>query len=152
MIKDKKAAVFYFLMSLILLDFGNQLRIISYHFIPYNNPVFSIEYVRNTGSAFGLFQNQALILAIFGIIVLIFLIYYVITSLTFKDKLLLLSSALFSAGALGNAVERLKFGFVADYIKLNFIDFPVFNAFDVMICLSCFLYVIFIIFFQKDKK
>ena len=53
---------------------------------------------------------------------------------------LLLSLTIFSAGALGNAIERLNYGYVIDYVKLNFIDFPVFNAFDIMICIGIGLY------------
>ncbi len=145
--KDKKALIFYFLMGLILLDFGNQLKKISYN--PYfqlkTNPVFSIVHVNNSGGAFSLFQNGAQILAILGIIVILFLIYYVYKNISFKDKFSLLSITLFSAGVLGNLIERIKFGYVVDYIKLNFINFPVFNSFDIMICVGIILYVIFVL-------
>ena len=151
MLKDKKAFIFYFLMSLILTDFGNQIRKISYLY-NFDNPLFSIVHVNNTGGAFRLFQNHSTILAVFGIIILIFLIYYTIRHVKFSDKLVLLSLTLFSSGVLGNVIERLKYGYVIDYIKLNFIDFPIFNMFDIMICTGCFLYIIFILFFQKEKN
>ena len=145
--KDKKALLFYFFMGLILLDFGNQLKKISYN--PYfefnSNPVFSIVHVNNTGSAFSLFQNGALILAVLGIIVILFLIYYVYKNISFNDTI-----TLFSAGVLGNLIERIKYGYVIDYIKLNFINFPVFNSFDIMICVGIFLYIVFVLFdFKK---
>ena len=151
MLKDKKAFIFYFLMSLILTDFGNQIRKISYLY-NFDNPLFSIVHVNNTGGAFSLFQNHSTTLAVFGIIILIFLIYYTIRHVKFSDKIVLLSLTLFSSGVLGNVIERLKYGYVIDYIKLNFIDFPIFNMFDIMICTRCFLYIIFILFFQKEKN
>lgn len=153
--KDKKACIFYFLMTIILLDFGNQLRNISYYssINSISNPIFSITHVNNTGSAFSLFQNQSLILAIFGISIILFIAYQIFKNITFKDKTQLLSMTLFSAGTLGNVIERLQYKHVVDYIKLNFIDFPIFNAFDIMICTGIFLYCIYLFLdFKKAKN
>lgn len=152
--KDKKAFIFYFLMSIIFLDFGNQLKIISNN--PYlkniiDNSLFSIVHLNNSGGAFSIFQNNAKILAVFGIIVILYLTYYVIRHVTFNDKIILLSLTLFAAGTLGNLIERIRFGYVIDYIKLNFIDFPVFNAFDIMICTGISLYVLFVLFKKEFK-
>ena len=151
--KDKKAVIFYFFMALILIDFGNQLRKIFQNPLSgqkIDNPVFSIVNVNNTGSAFSLFQNSAEILAIFGILAVIFIAIYVIKSVGFEEKNKLLSLTLFSAGALGNAIERMRFGSVADYFKLNFVDFPIFNALDIMICTGIFLYCICILLEIKN--
>ncbi|MBR5305160.1 MAG: signal peptidase II [Candidatus Gastranaerophilales bacterium] len=153
--KDKRACIFYFLMTIILLDFGNQIRKLSYS--PYltnaDNPFFSINHINNSGSAFSLFQNQSAILAIFGILAVLFIAYQVIKKITFNDKLQLLSMTIFSAGALGNVIERIQFKYVIDYIKLNFINFPIFNAFDIMICVGIFLYCIYLFLdFKKAKN
>ncbi len=148
-----KALIFYFLMCLILLDFGNQIRKLSFHtsLDNYSNPVFSIIHTTNTGSAFGLFTDNSIPLAIFGVLALIFLSYYIYKNVTFENKLELFAITLFSAGALGNVVERIKFGHVFDYINLNFINFPIFNSFDIMICLGVFLYFIFtLVDLRKD--
>lgn len=152
--KDKKAVIFYFLMSIIFLDFGNQLRIISQssYAKSLSNPLFSIVNINNTGSAFSLFQHHAKLLALFGIIALVFVGCYVFKNIKFSDKIPLLALTLFSAGTLGNIIERLKYGFVVDYIKLNFIDFPVFNCFDIMICTSIFLYFLFVLADFKNSK
>ncbi len=154
-IKDKKAFIFYFLMSIIFLDFGNQIRKISY-FPPFkdiNNPVFQIMHLNNTGSAFNLFQNHATFLSIFGIIAVFIAFIYVSVNLSFKnDKLPLFSITVFSGGTLGNLIERLQFGYVIDYIKLNFINFPVFNAFDIMICTGIFLYIVYALFLDNSDK
>ena len=152
--KDKRALVFYFLMTLIFLDFGNHLKRISYNsfFENFNNPIFSIIHLNNSGSAFSLFQNQAKILAIFGIVAILIILFHVFKNITFNDKHALLSLTLFSAGTIGNALERLQLGYVVDYIKLNFIDFPVFNSYDIMICLGIVLYIIFVLFENKKAE
>ncbi|MBQ9150061.1 signal peptidase II [bacterium] len=152
--KDKKACIFYFLMTIILLDFGNQLRNISYYssINSVHNSFLSITHLNNTGSAFSMFQNQAQILAYFGIFVVLFVAFQVFKNVTFNDKNQLLALTLFSAGTLGNVIERFKFGYVVDYIKLNFVDFPVFNAFDVMICTGIFVYCLYILLENKKVK
>ena len=150
-----KSFIFYFLMSLILLDFGNQLRKLSFNsfFDNYSNPIFSITHTTNTGSAFGMFANKSFPLAVFGLFALIILTYYVYKNITFNDKLELLAITLFSSGTLGNLIERLQYGYVIDYIKLNFIEFPVFNSFDIMICLGVALYFIFVLLdLRKDYE
>ena len=152
--QTQKAFIFYFLMNLILLDFGNQIRKLSFnsYFDNYSNPIFSITHTTNTGSAFGLFSDNSIPLALFGILVISFLIYYIYKNVTFNDKLELTAITLFSSGALGNLIERIKFGYVIDYINLNFIDFPIFNAFDIMICFGVFLYFIFVIIDLKAEN
>ena len=152
--KDKRACIFYFLMTVILLDFGNQIRKISHmsYLEKIDNPIFSIVHVNNTGSAFSLFQDHAKILAYLGIGVILFIAFQVFKNVSFKDKNNLLALTLFSAGTLGNIIERLQFGHVVDYIKLNFINFPVFNAFDIMICIGIFLYCLSIIIDIKKGK
>ena len=152
--KDKRACIFYFLMTVILLDFGNQIRKISHmsYLEKIDNPIFSIVHVNNTGSAFSLFQDHAKILAYLGIGVILFVAFQVFKNVSFKDKNNLLALTLFSAGTLGNIIERLQYGHVVDYIKLNFINFPVFNAFDIMICVGIFLYCLSIIIDIKKGK
>lgn len=152
--KDQRAFIFYFLMSIIFWDFGNQLRKISYdsYFDNFKNPLFSVIHVNNTGSAFGMFQNSTLMLIVVSVIAVALIIIYVYKNVSFKDKIELFSLTVFMGGTLGNLFERINNGHVVDYIKLNFIDFPVFNAFDIMICLGVFLYVVFVLFDFKSLK
>lgn len=154
MLKDKKAFIFFFLMTIIFLDFARQLGKIclTFGFGRFNNPVFQIVNVHNSGGAFGIFENGALILAIFGIAAISYITGYIYKNVRFSEKMILLSSTLFCAGTLGNAIERLKFGHVVDYIKLNFMDFPVFNSYDIMICLGVMIYSIYIILGCKKGK
>ena len=106
--KDKRACIFYLLMTVILLDFGNQIRKISHmsYLEKIDNPIFSIVHVNNTGSAFSLFQDHAKILAYLGIGVILFVAFQVFKNVSFKDKNNILALTLFSAGTLGNIIER----------------------------------------------
>ncbi len=151
---DKKAFVFYFLMSIIFVDFSNQVAKLSYnpYFLNTKNPIFSIVHLNNTGSAFSLFQNQSSFLIIFALCAIIFLSVYVIKKVKFKDKIELLALTMFNAGAIGNLAQRIEYGYVIDYIKLNFINFPVFNFSDILICGGVFLYILFVLFENPKKK
>ena len=44
--------------------------------------------------------------------------------------------ALLCSGIMANCHERIVFGFVRDYIQLNFINFPVFNVADIFITIG----------------
>ena len=85
--KDKKAFIFYFLMSIVFWDFGNQLRKISYnsYFDNFDNPIFSVVHINNTGSAFGMFQNHIDLLVVLGIIAVSIISLYVYIFHIFKS-------------------------------------------------------------------
>ncbi|UCG54081.1 MAG: signal peptidase II [Dehalococcoidia bacterium] len=93
---------------------------------------FRLTHVRNTGSSFGLFQNQNLILSIFAIVgacIILFLVFFMHRRFqilnTFLSKL---SLGLIFAGAVGNLINRLNFGYVVDFIDFNY--WPAFNVAD----------------------
>ncbi len=150
--KHYKSFLFYVFLNLILLDFGNQLRNLSFKLIGYKNPIFSIYHMKNTGSAFSTFENYTFALALLGLVAVIFIGYYIYKNISFQKKLPLIILTLFSAGTLGNMIERLTKGYVVDYIRLNFINFAIFNAFDVMICTSIFIYIVYLLKTTGDNN
>lgn len=86
-----------------------------------------LTYVTNSGSAFGLFPNQTLFLIIgsfLGIGVL--LVFYRINHV--KSLLLNLSVGLQMGGAAGNLIDRIRLGYVVDFIDVGL--WPVFNIAD----------------------
>ena len=108
-------------------------------------------YVQNTGAAFGMFSGKMNILAIISFAFCIGVIIYWIIKKP-KDKLLCISLSMIFAGALGNGIDRLSLGFVVDFIKTTFIDFPVFNIADIGITIGVTLLAIYLIFFDKEEK
>lgn len=101
----------------------------------------SLTYVGNTGSAFGLLANQTFLLTIVGIasllLVLLFLRY-----LSRATTLSMVSIGLIWGGAIGNLVDRLRFGYVTDFIYFrlwgNF-HWPAFNVADAAITVGVFV-------------
>jgi len=101
----------------------------------------NIVHVQNTGSAFGLFTNQAFLLslvAIAGLVVLLLFFRY-LKDLGFLGGLAL---SLIFAGALGNLIDRLRFGYVTDFIYFRLWDnvfWPAFNVADSAITVGAIL-------------
>lgn len=91
---------------------------------------FWLNYVENTGAAFGMFQNGNALL----IIVMLLVIGYVIYS--WKDlakygRPATWAAVLILTGALGNLYDRVTLGFVVDFIDWRV--WPVFNVADACI-------------------
>ncbi len=101
--------------------------------------IVSLSRVYNTGAAFGILQDKPLFLGIFSLIVLIALIIYVFKNHRNLTGLQSLGIGLILGGTAGNLYDRLVFGYVIDFIKLNFINFPVFNAADLFINIGVIL-------------
>lgn len=152
--KNKKVVILYMLLSVIIWQLCVSLTEILKNFNNTGNEFFSFQSVKNNGAAFGFFNDNPYILGMLGVFVIGAILFYVIKYVGENDKLKILFISTFSAGILGNTTERLTNGYVFDFIKLNFFDFPVFNLYDVLITGSVFFYIVFYIRkeFIKRKK
>lgn len=141
--KDKKAFIFFLLTSLVLWQFGISVRDIcikpDMQISTLNNPAFSFVYLKNTGGAFSIFNDYTNLLSLCGIIALVCILVYAYKKLEFNQKFKILTLVCLTSGVLGNLAERLTNGHVIDFIKLNFINFAVFNFFDILITISIVL-------------
>ena len=93
---------------------------------------FRITHLHNTGAAFGLFQGQLFILtviALIGVIVLLiygFVVYHRFP--WFENLLNRFALGLVLGGAAGNLIDRIRLGYVTDFIDFGF--WPAFNIAD----------------------
>jgi signal peptidase II len=83
--------------------------------------------VANDGVAFGLFQGRGDLFVVVALVVVAGLLVYQ-HRLPAQDRLVRLALALQVGGALGNLVDRLRFGHVVDFLHFHF--WPVFNVAD----------------------
>ncbi len=95
-----------------------------------------LTYTRNSGIAFGLFAGQSFPFYIFSIVASVAVVWLWAR----HERLPMvrqLSLALILGGAIGNLIDRVRFGEVTDFILLSWRghDFPVFNVADV--CVTC---------------
>lgn len=108
-------------------------------------------YVRNTGAAFSIFSNGTAVLSAVSIIFCIAVIAWWIMKKP-NDTLYRLSLVLMFAGALGNAVDRIMYGYVVDFIAVKWFDFPVFNIADMAIVAGAVLLMVYTLFFDRSAK
>ncbi len=108
-------------------------------------------YVENKGAAFGILENKRTFFIIITIFIIIFLSFYLLKYHNNISMLTKLSFAMLIGGATGNLIDRVRFGYVVDFISFRFknsYSFPVFNIADSFIVISTFL-IVFIILFDK---
>jgi signal peptidase II len=117
--------------------------------IPVIKSIFHITYVENTGIAFGLFPQGHSLFIVISLIIILVIIFFerkkVIKSL--KERFCL---GLVLGGALGNLIDRLRFGFVIDF--LDFRIWPVFNLADSGVCIGGILMVFFLLRKRSRKE
>ena len=91
---------------------------------------FRLVHVHNTGAAFGLLPDQSLALTIVGFTTTTVILAYVLVLYRyfpwFNSRLGKLALGLVVGGTVGNLIDRLRFGYVTD-----FIDFDYWAAFNV---------------------
>ena len=102
--------------------------------------IFSIEFVRNYGAAFNTFNGSRLFLSLVSVISTIIFFYFIFLRETKLINKYGLSFIL--AGTIGNGIDRVLNGFVIDFIKIKFIDFPVFNIADIVINIGALIIII----------
>ncbi len=95
--------------------------------------VFRFTHVRNTGAAFGLFPQGGIVFLIIAIIVSVIILYYY-RQVPADAWLIRLALGLQLGGALGNALDRLRQGYVVDFFDVSY--WPVFNVADSCVVLG----------------
>jgi signal peptidase II len=108
-----------------------------------------ITYVRNTGAAFGLLANQNLLI-IFTVLVGIAAIALYYAHPLVQTLWLRLSLSLLLGGAIGNLIDRLRFGYVIDFIDLRV--WPVFNIADSCITVGVGMMAYYLLFKATRQK
>lgn len=112
---------------------------------------FVFSYLRNEGAAWGMLSGKINLFLIFTVIVVL-LVTYVIINLPVTKKYvpLLITCTLLVSGAAGNFIDRVRFGYVRDFIYFKLINFPVFNVADCYVTVSVVLLIILILFVYKE--
>jgi len=104
---------------------------------------FHLTYLRNTGAAWGMFGGHNVWLALLSLAVLVLMVLFRRAFLgnTWEHRLAL---GLLAGGILGNVFDRLKLGYVTDFLDFHWYThhWPSFNIADSAICVGVLLYVL----------
>jgi len=111
--------------------------------------IFHITLILNTGCAFGLFRNKpSLFFMVISVVAIIFLIYF-FKRLKKEDMLYKLAAILLIAGSTSNLIDRLRFGYVIDF--LDFRIWPVFNLGDTAITIGVMIFILRLFYASRNS-
>ena len=147
----KKNLIIFILgaVVIVLLDQVTKIAIVKNFFLHESRPVidgfFNIVYVMNPGAAFGFLAGASEMfryIFFIGITVLVMalIIYYIVKS-TSQNIIYIISLALIFGGAVGNLIDRIRFGSVVDFldIYIGTAHWPAFNVADSSISIGAVL-------------
>ncbi len=106
---------------------------------PLLGPYLSLTVQRNTGAAFGMFPAATTALIALAAIIIIFIAVWG-PQVAQSTRLLTVGLGMALGGAAGNLIDRLRLGYVLDFLDLHF--WPVFNVADIGITCGAILVVI----------
>lgn len=107
----------------------------------------SFTYVENFGIAFGMFKNQRLFFIISTIIIAAVVLYFIYKTYKTQTFIALCLSMIFG-GAIGNLIDRIRIGYVIDFIHFRFFP-PVFNIADSAIVVGAIILSVAIVFTKE---
>lgn len=110
--------------------------------------------IHNSGAAFGILEDTPYARWIFLAITAVFVIFIAVLLIkrVFDSRFAVWCEVLFLTGALGNCIDRVFLGYVVDMFKLEFVNFAIFNIADVVLVVSCLLFVIYVFFGERDRE
>ena len=100
-------------------------------FIPMG--IFDIRHVHNAGAAFGMLAHSNVLFIIVAVGVLVGMLVF-LPRIRQAETAVVVAFGLIAGGTLGNLVDRLRFGYVVDFIDFRW--WPVFNVADSCICVG----------------
>lgn len=108
--------------------------------------VLSITRIHNSGAAFGLFTSQTVLLSIISFVVIFCAVVWH-RRLISQPMHIKLAMSLALGGALGNLIDRLRLGYVIDFLHISYC--PIFNLADIAIVSGVGLLLVYIV---RDSK
>ncbi|NLX61044.1 MAG: signal peptidase II [Tissierellia bacterium] len=149
---------FIMVLAIVLIDQITKLAAIKY--LKGNKPFiiiedfFQLHYVENTGAAFGIFKNGRYFFIIISILVIIFVAFFVFKYFNSLILTMKIALSMFIGGAIGNLIDRIRLGYVVDFLSFRLpwgYDFPVFNIADTFIVISTIFIMVMLLFSKQEN-
>ncbi|MER3447943.1 MAG: signal peptidase II [Candidatus Dadabacteria bacterium] len=124
-------------------------------------PFLDITHLRNPGAAFGILNDLSesirMPIFVFILIMAFTAIFLFLKKAEGSDRILIFSLSLILGGAIGNSIDRFRFGYVTDFIDFHLLGstkyhwFP-FNLADAAITIGVILILFEAIFLKRDSR
>lgn len=147
--------IYYFVIALCLIC-DQVIKGLTVQYIPLSSQmpliphVLSLQYIKNTGAAWGVLAGKMQLFYIITIVVVV-AFFVLLHQEGKKSRLLGFALSFLIGGALGNFIDRLRLQYVVDMFRFDFIDFPIFNFADACLTIGVILLLIYILFFERKS-
>ena len=109
-------------------------------------------YVQNRGAAFGMLSSQRWFFMLITVVIMAAVVYGWFKGY-FHHITGRIAAVLIVAGGLGNMIDRVRLGYVVDFIDVSpLFSFAVFNVADCCVTVGAGLLMVFILFFLDEQK
>ncbi|MCA1669877.1 MAG: signal peptidase II [Thermomicrobia bacterium] len=132
--------------AMVIRAFGPPDAVTSKQIIPH---LLDVRHDENTGAAFSLFQGRSTTLLLIGVIVIGVLIYYY-RALPQGQPVLRLAVGGVLGGAVGNIIDRIRLGYVTDWIHIT--HYPTFNVADSCITIGMVTLAFSLFFMDRSTR
>lgn len=143
-----------FLITILIIVLDQVSKYAAVKYLKENSPYiiiknfFQLHYVENYGAAFGILQDRKIFFVIITSIVIIGIIFFLVKSSYGLNRMMEIALVILLGGSIGNLIDRIRLGYVVDFISVKFgkgYDFPVFNIADISIVIGTFLIMIMVL-------
>ena len=118
--------------------------------IPLIGDWLSLYYVRNTGTAFSMFEGNRYVTVLLTSVLIIVCLTVIVTEARAGRTLVPVLLTLVAAGGLSNLADRLALGYVTDMISCG--SFAVFNVADIAVTCGCILTMLALLLFCREEE
>lgn len=144
-----------FILGLILADQG--LKYLMVTRIGMQNEVtvidhfFSLHVITNEGAAFGMGSQHGTALIALTAFIMGCMLIYILLKAKKANPLFLLFLSMIAGGGTGNLIDRIRLGYVIDYLDFSVWPF-IFNFADIWVVLGCLFLMLYLLFSPSERK
>lgn len=115
--------------------------------------VVQFKYAENTGMAFSMLSGARWVFIALTVVVCVGVFYYLFSNRC-KNLWLYWSLGVILSGGIGNLIDRIRFGYVVDFIEPTFVNFAIFNIADCAVTCGAVVLVGYLLYdaFKDVKK
>ncbi len=114
--------------------------------------VLEFQFFSNTGIAWSMLEGQIIFILLTGIVFLAVVLFCIIKLPDNKKfHIIYILGGLLMGGAVGNMIDRIRLGYVVDFIYISLIHFPIFNVADMCIVISVIILAVLFLFVYKEE-
>ena len=114
--------------------------------------VFELQYLENSGAAFGMLQGRMWFFYVLTILICVICLFFYFRAPAQGHFIPLhITLILLISGAVGNFIDRISVQYVVDFLYFSLIDFPIFNVADIYVTTAACLLILLILFFYSEE-